>query len=151
MVELKRSIKNEHFIESVLLSWSHVEQVSLPRLILFVSDNLKVKLPKDFYRLNVQNLILLYYTLSHDKDLFDRLEAGRTYRNKVVHKLYKEENISNIQEQCREAVTYIVREIHKPISYRFSGKVLIPSINLYQSGWNDALNKVINELEKSID
>ncbi len=147
MLELKRSISDKHYIESVLLSWSTVEQLLVPKLLTYVATSLKVILPGDLDKLNAQTLNLVYYSFSHDKELYDRLEIGRKHRNDIVHKLYKQKTIDNIKGDCKKATRYILAEIHKPIMDRFNGKVPIPSVNLYKNGWNDALDEVINDIK----
>src|ERR1035437_9014530 len=149
MLHLEKSVDDKHPIESLLISWSMIEQISLPRLIKFVADRLKIELPSDIQRLNLQTTNLVYYCLSHDKLLFNQLEKGRKYRNEIVHQMDKEDSISKIEKNAAEATIFIL-EILKEINDRFAGKTLIPSINLYRNGWNDALSNIVDRLKGTI-
>jgi len=53
------------------------------------------------------------------------------------------ESINNLAKDSTITNILLRQEIMK----RFDGKVLIPSINLYKNGWNDALNSVIKKLK----
>ncbi len=147
MLLIKKSVDNNHFIESQVLSWSLIEQILLPGLISFVAKNLKIKIPKNIYKVNIQNIIYFYYCLSHDKDLYENLEKGRKLRNKVVHKLYKEENKKAIMNIAKESTLYNMLVL-EAIEKRSMGEVLIPSVNLYRNGWNNALKKAVEIIKE---
>lgn len=149
MVMLKKAIEGKHFIEAQTLSWSTIEQILLPRLLGWIAKILKINLPKDVYRLNAQSINFLYLCISHDEKLYKKLEEGRKKRNKIIHKLTSlggVESINNLAKDCTTTNILLQQEIMK----RFDGKVLIPSINLYKDGWNDALNSVIKKLKNEI-
>jgi len=149
MVMLKKAIENKHFIEAQALSWSTTEQLLLPRLIGWIAKILKINLPKEINKLNAQNINFLYLCISHDEKLFKKLEEGRKQRNKIVHKLTSLGDIKSINKfaaNCTESNILLQQEILK----RFDGRALIPSINLYKNGWNDALNSVINKIKNDI-
>jgi hypothetical protein len=147
--QLGKAVDDKHYIEAVLLAWSNIEQIRLPRLIKFVADQLKVELPNDIQKLNLQTTNLLYYTLSHDKDLYLKLEKGRWYRNRIIHKMYKENSLSEIEKLSKEATKYFLKEIELGIRDRYNGETKIPSINLYRDGWNDALSQAVKIIKKS--
>lgn len=146
MVMLKKAIENKHFIEAQTLSWTTIEQLLLPRLIGWIAKMLKVNLPKDMFRLNAQNINLFYLAISHDENLYKKLEKSRKQRNKIVHKLVSLGDIKSINKLAKEC-TLIHIELQQEIMKRFDGQVFIPSINLYKNGWNDALGSVIKKLK----
>lgn len=146
MLMLERAIKNKHFIEAQALSWSFVEQLLLPRLIGWIVKKLKLNLPKEVYKLNAQNVNFLYLCISHDQKLYKKLEESRKQRNKIVHNLTllgDIKTINKLAKKCTKSNVLLQKEIIK----RFSGEVLIPAINLYRDGWNDALNKILKKLK----
>lgn len=145
MVMLKKAIENGHFIEAQTLSWATIEQLLLPRLIGWVAKVLKINLPKEIYKLNAQNINFLYLCISHDEELYKKLEESRKQRNKVVHKLTSLGDIKSIHKLAKDCTKTNVL-LQRAIMKRFNGAVLIPSINLYKNGWNDALNKVLKEI-----
>ena len=141
------AIKGKHFIESHVVSWASIEQILLPKLIGFVSKQLKLELPKNIYKLGTQNINYIYLCISHDKSLYSSLEKGRILRNRIIHKLYKEKDLSAIKKLARESTTFNI-DLQQEILGRLTGDVLIPSLNLYRDGWNDARKKIVVELEK---
>jgi hypothetical protein len=136
---LKKSIENKFYIESHTLSWSTIEQLLLPRLISWLAEIHKLPLPKDAYKMNAQNINIFYLVLSHDIDLFKKLEKARYGRNKIIHKLSKLGDITAINQIAKD-LTKENLELQEEIMKRFNGDALIPSINLYRDGWNDALS-----------
>lgn len=149
MAMLKRATKNKHFIEAHALSWTTIEQLLLPRLIGWIAKILKINLPKDIYKLNAQNINFLYLTISHDEALYKQLESNRKQRNKIVHKLVSLGDMKSINKLAKEC-TLAHLELQQEIMKRFNGQALIPSINLYRNGWNDALDSVIKNLKSEI-
>jgi len=147
MVLLSQSIEDKHFIEAHTISWSIIEQLLLPRLITFVSKKLEIDLPKDILQSSQFNINRTYYFLSHDKKLFEKLESARIQRNKVIHELFKKGDIKSMQAVAKKSIEFNIL-LQKEIMRRFSGEALIPSINLYRNGWNDALLKVVAELKQ---
>lgn len=153
MVMLKKAIMNKYFIEAQALSWTTIEQLLLPRLIGWIAKELKITLPEGVFKSNAQNINYIYLTISHDEELYKKLEESRKKRNRVVHKLTSLGNIKSINKlaiDCTETNLLLQQEIMK----RFDGKVLIPSINLYKDGWNDALSslkKFLKEAREEIE
>lgn len=141
MIMTKNATDNKHFIEAQALSWSAITELLIPRLIGWIAKCLKVDLPQEIYKLNCQNLNLLYFCISHDKTLFLKLELARKQRNKIVHNLSQIGDIKQIQKTAARC-TQSNLELQKEIIRRFDGTVLIPSINLYKDGWNDAVKKL---------
>lgn len=144
---LKEAIVDCHFIEAQTLSWSAIEQLLLPRLIGWIAKEFGVSLSKETDRLNSQNLNLIYLCLSHDEELYKKLEICRRQRNKITHKLTSLGDINSVNKIAKsytEANILLQQEIMK----RFDGIVPIPSINLYRKGWNDALNSAIKVIRK---
>lgn len=147
MIMLKKAIKDKHLIEAQALSWSAIEELLLPRLIGLIARILKISLPKEIYKLNAQSTNFLYLCISHDEKLYKKLEKSRKQRNKIVHKLTSLGDIKSIiklAKDCTKSSVLLQEEIIK----RFNGDALIPSINLYKNGWNDALNSVIKKIRK---
>lgn len=147
MAMLIKAIEDKHFIEAQALSWSTAEQLLLPRLIAWIAKILKVNLPKDIYKINAQNINFLYLCISHDEKLYRKFEESRKKRNKITHKLTSlgdTKSINKLAKDCTETNIMLQQEIMK----RFNGEVLIPSINLYKSGWNDALDMAIKKIKK---
>ena len=147
MTMLIKALKSDHFIEAQVLSWSSIEQLLLPRLIGWIEKELKLDLPKDVYKLNAQSVNFLYLCISHDHKLYEKLEECRKQRNKIVHKLTTLGDIKLINKLAKNC-TSLNLLLQKEIMKRFSGEVLIPSINLYKNGWNDALNTAIDTIKK---
>lgn len=148
MVMLNEAIKNGHFIEAQSLSWAGVEQLLLPRLIGWIAKILEISLPKDIFKLNTQSINFLYLAISHDDGLYKKLEDNRKKRNKMVHKLIllgDKKSINKLAKEC--TVTHL--ELQQEIIKRFDGRILIPSINLYKNGWNDAVNKIVANLKEA--
>ena len=146
MIMLEKAVQNGHFIEAQALSWSAVEQLHLPRLIRWIAKELKLALPKEIYKLNAQSVNLVYFCISHDQKLYKRLEENRRQRNKIIHKLALQgdiESINKLAKECTKSHILLQQEIMK----RFSGTVLIPAINLYRNGWNDALNTALDKIK----
>lgn len=142
MIMVKKAIEDGHFIEAQTLSWSTIEQLLLPRLIGWIAKELGLSLSNEVYKLNAQNVNFLYLCLSHDKELYENLEEGRKNRNKIVHKLTLLGDIKSIKKWAKDYTLSNVL-LQKNIMKRFSGEVLIPSINLYKNGWNDALDQAV--------
>jgi len=147
MIQIEKAIENKHFIEAEVLSWSTIEQILIPRLLKFIAGEFKMILPEGIYKLNSQSINYIYYCFSHDKKLYEKLEIGRGLRNQVIHKLFQENNIEKIKKIAKESTKASIL-IQEAIMERFSGKVLIPSLNLYRNGWNDCRMKTIEKLEK---
>lgn len=146
MVMLNEATKNKHFIEAQALSWTTIEQILLPRLIGWIAKVLGVDLPKDVSKLNAQSTNFLYLAISHDENLYKMLENSRKKRNKIVHRLVEIGNIKLINKLAIEC-TLAHLELQQEIIKRFDGKILIPSINLYRNGWNDAKDETIKHLK----
>ena len=147
LVMLKKAAKDKHFIEAHALSWSTIEQLLLPRLIGWIAKVLKINLPNKIYKLNNQNLNFLYLCISHDEGLYKKLEKSRKQRNKIAHKLISLGNIKSINKLAKGCTLENII-LQEEIMKRFSGEVLIPSINLYKNGWDDALNKAIKIIKE---
>lgn len=145
MAMLKRAIENGHFIEAQALSWATIEQLLLPRLIGWIAKIFKMNLPKEIYRLNAQNMNFLYLCISHDEELYKKLEGSRKQRNKVVHELTSLGDIKSINKLAKGCTKTNIL-LQQSIMKRFDGTDLIPSVNLYKNGWNDALNKITREI-----
>lgn len=148
MKQIFEDLRKKHFVEAYIFSWATIEQVMIPRLMKFISGRLEIKLSKSVWGLNQYVINQIYYCISHDKDLFDKLERGRKLRNQIIHKMYRQDNLSSIQKRALKGVKYNHRKLIPSILDRFSGKVPIPSLTLYAKGWNDSLDKAIEELEK---
>lgn len=146
MVMLKKAIEDKHYIEAQALSWTGIEQLLLPRLIAWIAKVLKVDLPAEIYKTNIQNLNLFYLCISHDEELYKKLEESRKLRNKVVHKLTTLGDMKSIKEFAKDC-TRVNLDLQREIMKRFDGVVLIPSTNLYRNGWNDGLNVICKKLE----
>jgi len=147
MFMIEKALTDRHFIEAQTLSWSTIEQLLLPRLIAWISKILKIELPKEVYKINAQSINYLYLCISHDHELYHKLEECRKQRNKIIHKLTSlgnAESINQLAKNCTKTNILLQQEIMK----RFDGKVLIPSINLYKNGWNDALVLVRDKIKK---
>jgi len=146
LIMTKKAIDDKHFIEALTLSWSTIEQLLLPRLIGWIAKELKLHLPKSIYKLNAQSTNFVYLCISHDQKLYEKLEEVRKQRNEIVHKITKQEDaksINKLAKECTETSLLLQQEIMK----RFSGKVLIPAINLFRDGWNGALNSILGKLK----
>jgi hypothetical protein len=142
-----KSIENNHYIEAQTLSWAALQELLLPRLIGWIADNLKLKLPKEIYKLGAQGLNFLYLTISHDEILYKKLEEARKLRNQVTHTLTSLKEAGELNKISKES-TLLNITTQQEIMKRFQGKFPIPSINLYRNGWNDALDIVAKEIKR---
>ncbi|MFA5876841.1 MAG: hypothetical protein WC880_00550 [Candidatus Paceibacterota bacterium] len=147
MLMVKKAISNGHFVEAQMLSWSTIDQILMPRLIGWIANTLKLKLPKGLHKLNAQSINMFYLAISHDTPLFGKLEEARKSRNKITHQLVSLGVVTKINEVSKGSTKSNIL-LQQEIMKRFNGEILIPSINLYRSGWNDGLDGVIKMLEK---
>lgn len=146
MLMVKDAILNKSFIEAQTLSWATIEQLLLPKLIGWIAKVHKLNLPDEVYKLNAQNINLLYLMFSHDILLFQKLEQARKKRNEIIHRLTKLGDVDSVKKAAKEStMTNIL--LQEEIMKRFNGEVSIPSINLYRNGWNDALDGVLKKLK----
>lgn len=146
--QIGKSLENRHFIEAYVLSWATIEQVLLPRLMKFIAERLRINLPKQIWNLNQYVFNQVYYCISHDKDLFNKLEKGRKLRNEVIHEMYTQDSLRSIQKKSLKALEYNNKKLILPIIDRLSGKKIIPSLTLYARGWNDAGKEVNSRIER---
>lgn len=140
--QVAKSIKGHRMMEAYFLAWTTIEQFMLPRLIRFTARNLKIILPKDFSSMQINHLIKNYYFLSHDHALFLELEKARKNRNKLVHEIYEQEDWKSIKAEYKKCFVKDIKPLFRLFQDRFTGKTVIPSLTLYSTGWNDALERV---------
>ena len=145
--KINQSVKNDDFIEAAILGWSTVEQVFLPRLINFITKNLKINIPSSVFQSKTAGpLIDLYFCLSHDDELYSLLKQGNEKRNKIIHKLYKEDNLEKINKLAKEWTRLTVVKTYDAFFERFDGRKRIPVLTLYPNGWNDCREQIIKNL-----
>ncbi len=80
MDTLKRavnSIDKSNMMEGYFYLWSLIEQVLLPRLIIFVANNLKISIPKFIFNSNQVVVQSFYLALSHDTKLYQLLDIRK--------------------------------------------------------------------------
>jgi len=147
MILINEAVVGKHVIEAQALSWSVIEQILLPKLIGWIIKILKISLPKDIDKLNIKNINLLYFAISHDEQLYKKLEEGRKKRNKMVHTIATLVSIKVVKKFAKESLILNIA-LQEEIMKRFSGEVQIPSINLYKNGWNDCVRKSKENIEK---
>lgn len=141
------AMRDKHYLEAQVISWSLIEQVLLPRLIGWVSSTLKIKLPKDFSKQNAKSMNLIYLSISHDNELYTLLEKSRKQRNEITHRLMSLVKIKDINKLSKDCIQTNM-QIHLDITYRFDGTTPIPSINLYKNGWNDCREETERRIRK---
>ena len=149
MNQILKSIERKNFIEAYIFSWATIEQAMIPRLIKFVAERLKIKLSKSIWASNQFIINQIYYCISHDKDLFNKLEKGRKLRNKIIHKMYTHDKLSSIKKEALKGIKHNHAKLMPSILDRLHGKVIIPSLTIYVKGWNDALKKAIEKIKKT--
>ena len=142
LLMVQTALDKKAYIEAQTLSWATIEKILLPRLIGWIAKEHNLALPNEVYKLNSQSINLLYLTLSHDVELFEKLEEARKMRNTIIHELTKLVDMNTIKKKALESGQANVL-LHAEIMKRFSGEVIIPSMNLYVKGWNDAINAQI--------
>jgi len=145
MLLLRDAIVDKHYIEAQSLSWSAIEEILLPRLIGWIAKIQKIKLPEEVDRMGAQNKNILYLCISYDELLFRKLEQARKKRNKITHQLTSLSSLEDINIKAKDATKDNVL-LQQAIMKRFNGEVLIPSINQYKKGWNDALERLKKKL-----
>lgn len=148
LLQLSKSISGKRFMEAYFLSWTIIEQFMLPKLIQFTAHNLSVVIPKGTERKNINQVISLYYFLSHDHKLYLALEKARKKRNDYVHKIYNQDNWSAIKNGYKTSLKGEIREVLQLFSSRFKGETKIPSLSLYSKGWNDCREKILQNFDK---
>ena len=87
------------------------------------------------------------HIISHDKLLYNNLEAGRKKRNKITHELIDKHDNDLLQKETEKALKHVGTKIVIPIFKKLSGKEVVPSMKLYTDGWNNALKECIDILE----
>jgi hypothetical protein len=148
--QIGKAVKGHRPMEAYFLGWSVIEQFMLPKLIRFVSGNLKVVVPKGSLETNYVHLIKYYYFLSHDHELYLALEKGRKNRNRLTHELSKKEDWGAIKRDFKKCLREDIVDIFSLFQARFNGKTKIPVLMLYSSGWNDGLKKAVEVIEGKI-
>lgn len=144
--QINKAIQGGAVIEAAILSWATIEQIFIPRLVKFVARNLKLKLPEKIFEAKTSTLIEYYFCLSHDEILYNLLVEANKTRNRLIHRLYKEEDLKRINNLALRFTERNIRDLYKGFIDRFSGSVDIPSLKLYSQGWNDCRNETIKRI-----
>jgi hypothetical protein len=137
-------------MEAYFLAWTTIEQFMLPRLIRFVTKNINIVMPKDFFGSHVAQTIRNYYFLSQDRELYLGLEKARKNRNKLVHEIYERKDWKSINAEYVKCLKSDIGPVFSLFQDRFKGKTKIPVLTLYKNGWNDGLEKIKIELLKGV-
>ena len=146
--EIVKAWKKGYVLHSLILSSSIIEEVLIPHLTDMVFIRLGISNKKML--LNQENFYiknLLYFALTQDSKLFEKLEKYRKIRNKVTHKIIKYQNIDKIKEEADKGLKCF-RDIVKEVRSRLKGETPIPVLSYYPKGWNDAINKVLERIKK---
>lgn len=134
-------------LEKFLLSWGLIEQLTLPSLIRLIAHRLSFSELPDLGKMSMSQLIQCYYFLSHDSDLYRNLLHANTTRNRIVHSLYKDESLTDLDKKCKESTVFVLEKIFVPILESLTGKRHIPVLTLYAKGWNDYRKEALEMIE----
>jgi hypothetical protein len=130
-----------------MLSWSYIEEFSLPTSISMITKFHKLALNKKVIdKANASTLIQYYYLISHDKELYDKLEEARKHRNSLVHYLYRSESMEKIDQLAKVSALYNINLIIHDIWDRESGEVPIPSMTIVVNARNDLRKEQLKRL-----
>lgn len=140
---------NKKIFEGYIYSWALIEQVLLVKLIKFIAKHLKIDVPNGLWKMNQMAINYFYYAISHDKKLYDNLEIGRKNRNKITHDLINQHNSDLLKKEITKALKHDWIKIISLIFNRLSGKEIVPSLKLYSDGWNNALDRIIENLKNT--
>jgi len=145
--QVVRAMHSHKYVEAYVLLWTSVEQFMLPALIGYIVRNLKLTLPARFAELQISQVTRLYYFISHDKELFLEIEKIRKSRNKLIHKMYAEKSWVDVKTGFRKGMKEMTVTLEL-LRSRLSGETPIPSLQIYSRGWNDAIKKTKENIQK---
>lgn len=136
--EALEALRSKDYIKSAMLSWSYIEEYYLPTLISRLAEFHKLPLNKSIIeKTNVNNIIYYYYMLSHDYELFVKLEKARKSRNKLVHNLYGASSMTKINYLAKVSANTNLYLITEDIWNRESGDIPIPSMMIAVNARNE--------------
>lgn len=134
-------------LEKFLLSWGLIEQLTLPSLIRLIAHRLSFNELPDLSKISMSQLIQCYYFLSHDNELYRNLLLANTTRNRIVHRIYKDEGLTDLDKKCKESTKFVLGKVFVPILESLTGKRYVPVLILYAKGWNDYRKEAIKMIE----
>lgn len=136
--EALTALKSKDYIKSAMLSWSYIEEYFLPFTIKNLANFHKLPLKAvAIQKANVSILIYYYYFLSHDHELYLRLEGARKDRNSLVNNLYGSSSVEKIDEIAKKSAKTNIDLITSLIWDREEGKIPYPSTMIAINARND--------------
>lgn len=148
--EAAKAYGDKDYIKSAAMSWSYIEEYYLPKTIKYVADNLKVPLPSDITKAPVGVIIKYYLLITHDKELYHKLEEARKLRNKITHEIYKSKDLSKIDSAYKESAKFNMALIVEMFD-RELGEVPIPSLSIWQNARESLRNEQKQRLASILD
>jgi hypothetical protein len=146
---IKEKQKRKEGIEAFLMSWSLIEQIVLPSFIRILSKKLHLKNVPDLNKFTTKQLITCYYFLSHDQELYEKLCIANSKRNKLIHRLYKDEvDFELINKDALKFAEYILKKVLIDVIEKIFGNPPVPVLTLYGTGWNDAISQCIKSIKE---
>ena len=146
--EIVKARKAGFSLHALMLASATIEENMLPHLIDMVLDHMKLSDKKNIISsdsFTVKNA--LYFALTQDIDLYSKLEQFRKIRNRVTHKIFTYQGMSKIGDEADKAHKCFVIIVQKIVD-RLTGKVPVPVLTYYPKGWNDALKKAVEIIQK---
>ena len=137
--------RDKDYLKSAVMSWSFIEQYYLPTTIMNVAKGLKVPMPSDIAKAHVGVVIKFYLLITHDKELYDKLEKARKLRNKITHEIYAKKNLELVDSAYKESAKFNMALIVDMFD-RELGDVPIPSLLI----WQKARESLRNEQKKRL-
>jgi hypothetical protein len=145
--EIKKAKKQGYLLHALMLSSSIIEEVLLPHLTEMVLARLKIINKKAIFTNKVSVRNSLYFALTQDTVLYEKLEKYRKTRNNVVHKIFNYQSIEKLNKEADIGLKYFI-DISSDIGDRLSGKAPLPVLTYYAKGWNDAIKKAVETINK---
>ncbi len=151
MLKLAQDRDNNKYVESFLLSAQILESIVIPEHISKLVKLLKLsEVENKFTGLPLEKSALIYLALSHDIEMYLKVEEFRHLRNRLVHKLTSFEKLSELDKFSNDAIS-LFGKIMAMSQERDKKYLSYPVFNLYSEGYEEFRKQVLKILKDQID
>ncbi len=140
--------KDGYPIEAFMVAYQVIQEIEMPRPRKMVLNHLGLKgFDKKFdEERSIYSENLEYLALTHDIELFNKLESARKIRNELAHKLTETEDLQDACTLANHALKGTFLNLLEAIKDRWNGVKSVPVLALYANGWNDCRKQTLKNL-----